>query len=61
MDEMDMPTPCPTCTRIVELNDMSTCENCNELFCDRCCEPWGLCAVCKESTEGEYRDELNKR
>jgi hypothetical protein len=44
---MEMPTPCPTCTRIVELNDMNNCRNCRELFCNKCLgSPWEYCDVC---------------
>jgi hypothetical protein len=35
---MEMPVPCPTCDRIVELNDTNKCENCGKLYCDDCLE-----------------------
>jgi len=31
---MDMPTPCPSCDEIVELNDMTNIGN--ELYCEEC-------------------------
>lgn len=43
-----MPTPCPTCDRTVELNDMNPCGVCNDLYCDECLEhAWDDCERCK--------------
>jgi hypothetical protein len=51
---MEMPTPCPTCERIVELNDMNTCNTCRELYCDSCLpRPWEDCENCKLVSEEE--------
>lgn len=52
---MDMPTPCPWCGRVVELNDMNTCGMCDEMKCDDCCKkPWGDCEDCKMTYTCEY-------
>lgn len=46
---MEMPTPCPTCDRTVELNDMNTCGSCNEMFCNQCLkQSWEDCDNCRE-------------
>lgn len=37
-DPWDMPTPCPGCDRIVELNDMVEVEAGGDLFCPSCAE-----------------------
>lgn len=51
--DMEMPTPC-TCGRWVELNDMNTCDICNNLYCRECCErPWGYCINCGSDDEDE--------
>lgn len=44
---MEMPTPCPQCSRICELNDMNTCGECSNSFCVDCLEePWQTCDGC---------------
>ena len=49
---MEMPTPCPTCDRTVELNDMNTCGSCHELYCNQCLkQSWEDCDNCKESSD----------
>jgi hypothetical protein len=51
---MEMPTPCPTCGNIVELNDMNTCGTCKKLYCDECLErPWGDCDDCQNLIDDE--------
>lgn len=52
--EMDMPTRC-TCGRIIELNDMNTCDDCRELFCSDCLDQsWGVCENCSSKYTCEY-------
>lgn len=47
---MEMPTPCPRCGKVGELNHMNTCGTCRELYCPRCLKtPWAECQVCKEA------------
>ncbi len=49
---MEMPTPCPTCDRIVELDEMNPCDKCGELYCNTCLSrPWGNCISCKEAND----------
>lgn len=53
---MEMPIPCPTCDRTVELNDMNTCGSCNEMFCSQCLkQSWEDCDNCNESLHHDNR------
>lgn len=55
LEAMEMPTPCPWCRRVVELNDMNTCAFCGELKCDQCCKQnQGDCADCQATYRCEY-------
>lgn len=56
-----MPTPCPDCGDIVELNDMNTCDFCDEMKCKSCCEQHrGDCENCKANYTCEYIPESGK-
>lgn len=58
---MEMPTPCPTCDRIVELNDMNACGFCDALLCNQCCKVQrGDCEDCKAKYRCEYTFEAGK-
>lgn len=54
---MEMPTPCPSCGLVVELNDMNACRDCRYTFCGNCLEDnFGLCEMCLVQHEGEDVD-----
>lgn len=45
-----MPTPCE-CGETVELNDMSECQECCNLFCRNCMEDNRICLDCSYDTD----------
>lgn len=48
---LEEPTPCPCCRRIVELEEMRQCTACSKLVCKRCA-PQRVCYWCSGRGSG---------